>query len=213
MTALRATGASRLDEVIARVRAATSDVGIRRSGQKTRGDHDLNPGLWADKPLTAAAVLVPIIAHPDQLTVLLTRRTAHLHDHAGQISLPGGRADPVDANPIDTALRETEEEVGLPRPLTNVIGRLDTYQTRTGYEIVPVVGIIQPPFDLRPDPFEVAEAFEVPLDFIVDPANHRRDSRVYQGTERHFWAMPYGTYYIWGATAGMLVNLSEVLRR
>jgi 8-oxo-dGTP pyrophosphatase MutT (NUDIX family) len=213
MTAMRATGASQLDDIIARIRAASSDVGVRRSGQRTRGDHDLNPGLWPDKPLRAAAVLVPIVAHPDQLTVLLTRRTAHLHDHAGQISFPGGRIDPIDDGPVNGALRETEEEVALPRALVDVIGRLDTYQTRTGYEIVPVVGIVKPPFDLRPDPFEVAEAFEVPLDFVVDPANHRRDSRMFQGHERHFWAMPFGTYYIWGATAGMLVNLSEVLRR
>ena len=213
MTVLRAREPFRLDDVVARLRQAASDVGVRRSGQKTRGDHDLNPGLWADKPLTAAAVLVPIIAHPDQLTVLLTRRTAHLHDHAGQISFPGGRVDPGDESPVDTALREAEEEVALPRSVTNVISRLDTYQTRTGYEIVPVVAVLQPPFDLKPDPYEVAEAFEVPLDFIVDPANHRRDSRIFQGAERHFWAMPYGTYYIWGATAGMLVNLSEVLRR
>ena len=216
MTVMRATGAFRLDDVIARIRAAESDVGVRRSGQHTRGDHDLNPGLpglWAEKPLTAAAVLVPIVAHPDQLTVLLTRRSAHLHDHAGQISFPGGRVDPCDENPVACALREAEEEVRLPRELTEVIGRLDTYQTRTGFEIVPVVGIVKPPFDLKPDPFEVAEIFEVPLDFIVDPANHRRDSRVFQGAERHFWAMPFGTYYIWGATAGMLVNLSEVLRR
>jgi 8-oxo-dGTP pyrophosphatase MutT (NUDIX family) len=213
MTAIRATGATKLDDVIARIRAASSDIGVRRSGQHTRGDHDLNPGLWAEKPLTPAAVLVPIIAHPDQLTLLLTRRTAHLHDHAGQISFPGGRMDPGDNSPVDGALREAEEEVGLPRPLVDVIGRLDTYQTRTGFEIVPVVGIITPPFDLKPDPFEVAEAFEVPLDFVVNPANHRRDSRIFQGHERHFWAMPFGTYYIWGATAGMLVNLSEVLRR
>lgn len=213
MTAMRATGASQLDDIIMRVRAAADDIGVRRSSQRTRGDHDLNPGMWADKPLKPAAVLVPIVAHPDQLTVLLTRRTAHLHDHAGQISFPGGRVDPCDENPVACALREAEEEVGLPRALPDVIGRLDTYQTRTGFEIVPVVGIVKPPFDLKPDPFEVAEVFEVPLDFVLDPANHRRDSRVYQGTERHFWAMPFGTYYIWGVTAGILVNLSEVLRR
>jgi len=212
MTAMRATGASQLDGIVARVREAAGDVGVRRSSQRTRGDHDLNPGLWADKPLKPAAVLVPIVAHPDQLTVLLTRRTAHLHDHAGQISFPGGRVDPCDENPVACALREAEEEVGLPRDLPDVIGRLDTYQTRTGFEIVPVVGIVKPPFDLKPDPFEVAEVFEVPLDFIVDTANHRRDSRVFQGSERHFWAMPFGTYYIWGVTAGILVNLSEVLR-
>jgi 8-oxo-dGTP pyrophosphatase MutT (NUDIX family) len=212
MTSTTANGA-RLDEIVARVRAAESKIGIRRSSSLVRGDHDLNPDMIAPPPLTRAAVLVPIVAHPDQLTVLLTRRTSHLHDHAGQIAFPGGRIEKTDADHADAALREAEEEVGLPRALTQIIGRLDTYQTRTGFEIVPVVGIVRPPFTLRPDPHEVAEAFEVPLDFLVDPANHRRDSRVYQGTERHFWAMPFGTYYIWGATAGMLVNLSEVLRR
>lgn len=212
MTAMRANRAPNLDEIVARVRAAESRIGIRRSDMRVRGDHDLNPDMTALPPLTSAAVLVPIVAHPDRLTVLLTRRTAHLHAHAGQISFPGGRVDPCDTDAADCALREAEEEVGLPRDLTEIVGRLDTYQTRTGYEIVPVVGIVRPPFTLRPDPFEVAEAFEVPLDFVVDPANHRRDSRMFQGTERHFWAMPFGTYYIWGATAGMLVNLSEVLR-
>jgi 8-oxo-dGTP pyrophosphatase MutT (NUDIX family) len=210
MTALRGTTAAQLDDIVTRLR--TADVGVRRSGQYTRGDHDLNPGMHADKPLTPAAVLVPIVAHPDQLTVLLTRRTAHLHDHAGQVSFPGGRVDAEDDSPVTTALREAEEEVGLPRATTTIIGRLDTYQTRTGFEIVPVVAIVQPPFDLKIDPFEVAEAFEVPLDFIVDPTNHRRDSRIFQGNERHFWSMPFGTYYIWGVTAGILVNLSEVLR-
>jgi 8-oxo-dGTP pyrophosphatase MutT (NUDIX family) len=212
MTSLRSNGA-RLDEIVARVRAAASNPGIRRSSSIVRGDHDLNPDMIAPPPLTRAAVLVPIIAHPDQLTVLLTRRTEHLHDHAGQIAFPGGRVEEVDADHAAAALREAEEEVGLPRARTQIVGRLDTYQTRTGFEIVPVVGIVRPPFSLHPDPHEVAEAFEVPLDFIVDPANHRRDSRIFQGAERHFWAMPFGAYYIWGATAGMLVNLSEVLRR
>lgn len=212
MNTMRASSASTLDHIVERVRAAGSDIGIRRAGLRVRGDHDLNPSLWAAKPMTPAAVLVPIIAHPDQLTVLLTRRTAHLHDHAGQISFPGGRVDACDADPVACALREAEEEVGLPRDLTQVVGRLDTYQTRTGFEIVPVVGIVRPPFTLRADPFEVAETFEVPLDFVTNPANHRRDSRIVQGSARHFWAMPFGTYYIWGATAGMLVNLSEILR-
>jgi 8-oxo-dGTP pyrophosphatase MutT (NUDIX family) len=212
MSSTRINGAS-LDEIVARVHASEANLGIRRSSSIVRGDHDLNPDMIAPPPLTQAAVLVPIVAHPDRLTVLLTRRSSHLHDHAGQIAFPGGRVEQGDADHVAAALREAEEEVALPRSSTRVIGRLDTYQTRTGFEIVPVVAIVRPPLDLRPDPFEVAEAFEVPLDFVVDPANHRRDSRMFQGMERHFWAMPFGSYYIWGATAGMLVNLSEVLRR
>jgi 8-oxo-dGTP pyrophosphatase MutT (NUDIX family) len=210
---MRTDDASAIDHIVKRLQAASSDIGIRRSGGlRVRGDHDLNPDLAPNMPLTAAAVLVPIVAREGEPTLLLTRRTDHLHSHAGQISFPGGRVDPCDTNPIACALREAEEEVGLPPDRTEVIGRLDTYQTRTGFEIVPVVGIVRPPFTLRPDTFEVAEVFEVPLGFIVDPANHRRDSRVFQGTERQFWAMPYGNHYIWGATAAMLVNLSEVLR-
>lgn len=200
--------------IVRRLRAASSDIGLRRSGgQRVRGDHDLNPDLAPNAPLTAAAVLVPIVARESEPTLLLTRRTAHLSSHAGQISFPGGRVDPCDTNPIACALREAEEEVGLTPDCTEIIGRLDTYQTRTGFEIVPVVGIVRPPFTLRPDTFEVAEVFEVPLGFIVDPANHRRDSRMDKGIERQFWAMPYNDYYIWGATAAMLVNLSEILRR
>ena len=211
---MHADDTSAIDRIVKRLREAASDIGIRRSGgQRVRGDHDLNPDLASDAPLTAAAVLVPIGAREGEPTLLLTRRTDHLHSHAGQISFPGGRVDPCDTNPIDCALREAEEEVGLPPDRTQIVGRLDTYQTRTGFEIVPVVGIVRPPFTVRPDTFEVAEVFEVPLGFIVDPANHRRDSRIFQGTERQFWAMPYRDYYIWGATAAMLVNLSEVLRR
>jgi 8-oxo-dGTP pyrophosphatase MutT (NUDIX family) len=152
-----------------------------------------------------------LIDRPDGLTVLLTLRTLHLHDHAGQVSFPGGRREPGDADAVAAALRETSEEVGLKPERVRLVGRLDTYVTRTGYEVTPVVGLIEPPLDLSIDPEEVAEAFEVPLDFLLDPANRRRDSRIYQGMERYFWAMPFGKYYIWGATAGMLVNLSEIL--
>ncbi|HEX6978389.1 MAG TPA: CoA pyrophosphatase [Alphaproteobacteria bacterium] len=202
-----------VEYVVQRLLAAASDIGLRRAGVRVRGDHDLNPGLTAGKPLVPAAVLVPIIDRPDGLTVLLTRRTDHLHAHAGQISFPGGRVEECDADAIECALREAEEEVGLPPDRTQVIGRLDTYQTRTGFEIVPVVGIVRPPFTLKPDTFEVAEVFEVPLGFVLDPGNHQRHSRrdAY-GVERQFWVLPYGDYYIWGATAGILVNLSEVLR-
>lgn len=177
-----------------------------------RGDHDLNPDMLPQRPLVPAAVLVPLLERPDGITVLLTRRTDHLHVHAGQISFPGGRADPGDRDIAETALRETEEEVGLPRERVSLIGRLDTYVTRTGFEVTPVVGFVDAPAAFAADPFEVAEVFEVPLGFVADPANHRRDSRVYAGARRHFYVLPWRHYYIWGATAGMLVNLSEVLR-
>ncbi len=194
------------------------DVIIGRFGtgqppRNRRGDHDLSPDLLPARPLTPAAVLVPLVERAGGLTVLLTRRTDHLHDHAGQISFPGGRCDPGDCDALATALREAEEEVGLPRDRVRPIGRLDTYITRTGFEVVPVVGLVDPPPFLTPDPFEVAELFEVPLEFVVDPANHRRHSRVYAGRSREFYVLPWQHYYIWGATAGMLVNLSDVLRR
>lgn len=197
------------------IRAALGAVvpGLRGSqGPRVRGDHDGNPGLEPGGALRPAAVLVPLVARPEGLSVLLTQRTAHLNDHAGQISFPGGRIEPHDPDPVHAALRETEEEIGLARRHVEIVGRLDTYRTRTAYEVVPVVGLVRPPFELVPDPFEVADIFEVPLDFVVDPANHERRSREWQGTERHFWVLPYGQRYIWGATAGMLVNLSEVLR-
>jgi 8-oxo-dGTP pyrophosphatase MutT (NUDIX family) len=185
---------------------------LRRSQDSLpRGDHDLNPDMLPEQPLVAAAVLVPIVRHAEGLTVLLTLRTATLSAHAGQISFPGGRVDPADANEATAALREAEEEVGLAPAKVRLIGRLDTYLTRTGFRIHPHIGLIEPPLALKPDPREVEEAFEVPLDFLIDPANRRRDSRVYQGRQRFFWAIPFGQRYIWGATAGMLVNLSELL--
>jgi 8-oxo-dGTP pyrophosphatase MutT (NUDIX family) len=184
------------------------------SGAKPpRGDHDLNPDLLAaeTRPLTPAAVLVPLIERPEGLSVLLTQRAAHLTDHAGQISFPGGRQELEDADAVATALRETEEEVGLPRHLVRVIGQLDTYVTGTLYTITPIVGLIRPPFPLEADPFEVAEIFEVPLSFLADPAHHQRHRSERQGRIRHFYAIPYQDRYIWGATAGMLVNLAGLL--
>jgi len=178
----------------------------------SRGDHSLTPGaLPPSDGLTGAAVLVPLVDHPSGLTVLLTQRTAHLADHGGQISFPGGRIEPTDEHPVAAALREAEEEVGLPASHVEVVGRLDTYVTGTGFEVIPVVAFVRAPYPLRPDPSEVAEVFEVPLDFLVDPANLQRGSREWRGTTRFFFALPYETHYIWGATAGMLVNLAEVL--
>jgi 8-oxo-dGTP pyrophosphatase MutT (NUDIX family) len=178
----------------------------------TRGDHDLNPGETPPSAaLRPAAVLVPLIDRPEGMTVLLTQRTAHLHAHAGQISFPGGRMEDTDADAVATALRETEEEVGLTRDMISVVGRLDTYVTGTGFEITPIVGIIPPGYTLTIDPFEVAEAFEVPLSYILDRRNHNRQERESAGRTRVFFVLPYQGRNIWGATAGMLVNLAEVL--
>ncbi len=179
---------------------------------KVRGDHDLNPGFDAPPDsLRDAAVLVPLVDRGDEVTVIFTQRTATLTAHAGQISFPGGRMEPEDAGPEDTALRETAEEIGLERGRIEIVGRLDTYVTRTGFRVTPVVGVVTPPFLLTPDPTEVAEVFEVPLSFILDPSNPQRHSRELLGKPRFFYAFPYPQRYIWGATAGMLVNLRDVL--
>ncbi len=163
--------------------------------------------------LTPAAVLFPIVLRDGGHTVLLTQRTAHLRDHAGQISFPGGRVEPEDASPVHTALRETEEEIGLARQRIDVLGFLPEYRTGTGFRVTPVVALVHPPFELSLDPFEVAEAFEVPLDFLLDTTNHQRQSLHYRGALRSYYAMPYGDYFIWGATAGMIRSLVERLGR
>ncbi|WP_416897285.1 MAG: CoA pyrophosphatase [Minwuia sp.] len=171
-------------------------------------DYDLTPEQRrGDRPLREAAVLVPIIDRPDGPTVLLTRRTAHLSSHAGQISFPGGRREERDPSPEATALRETEEEVGIDPSLVDVVGMLDIYTTVTNYAVTPVVGIVAPDFRPKPDPYEVAEVFETPLAFLLDSKNHHRHTGWFNGVPRKWWAMPYNDYYIWGATAGMLMNL------
>ncbi len=177
-----------------------------------RGDHTLNPGTYPDNPtLKNAAVLIPLVKHDEGLTVLLTQRTDHLANHPGQISFPGGHIEEEDATPEEAALRETEEEVGLDRQHVSIIGRLPDYVTRTGFIVTPVVAWVAPPFDIVPDDHEVAEVFEVPLDFFLDEDNHEKHTLFYAGKNRYFWAMPYGDYYVWGATAGMLKNLYEFL--
>lgn len=175
------------------------------------GDHSLNEGLAPVLPLKPAAVLVPLVERGETTTVLFTRRTAHLAHHAGQISFPGGHTEPHDECPKATALRETEEEIGVSRRHVQVIGHLDDYVTRTGFVVTPVVGLLTPPFDVEPDPHEVAEVFEVPLSFLMDECNHQRCSATFEGVIRHFHAIPYGEYYIWGATAGMLRNFYQIL--
>lgn len=160
----------------------------------------------------AAAVLVPIVRRPTGLTVLLTQRTAHLRDHAGQVSFPGGRCEAADASPIETALRESSEEVGIERNQVEILGTLPDYFTGTGFRVTPVVGLVSPPLNLRLDDFEVAEAFESPLAYLLDEANYRRESMTYDGRTRTYWAVPWQEYFIWGATAGMLVSLREALR-
>ena len=177
------------------------------------GDHDLNPSLPRASPRRPAAVLVPIVERPEGPTVLLTRRTDHLHDHPGQISFPGGRLDDTDAGPIDAALRETAEEIGLGRDFVELAGLLDGYETVTGYGVTPVVGFIRPGFVLALDTFEVAEAFEVPLAFFLDEASRQVHSRMRDGRRRHYYAFEYANRYVWGATAGMLVNLQQRIAR
>jgi 8-oxo-dGTP pyrophosphatase MutT (NUDIX family) len=179
-----------------------------------RSDDDLNDQL-GDRPMDGAAlpaaVLVPLIAHEPEVTVLLTLRTAGLRSHAGQIAFPGGRIDESDNDEIAAAMREAEEETGLGKHLIEPLGFLDGYLTRTGYRVVPVVGLIKPGFALKPAADEVEAVFEVPLRFLMSPENHHVHSREWQGSIRHFYAMPFGGRYIWGATAGMLKSLYDRL--
>lgn len=163
---------------------------------------------------TAASVLLPLVVRDEGLTLMFTQRTAHLTDHAGQVSFPGGRAESYDASPIETALRETDEEVGLDRRHIEVLGTLPEYLTGTGYRVTPVVALVHLPFAVRPDPGEVAEIFEVPLSFLMDGVNHQRRSAEFPNGRgrRTFYAMPYDRFFIWGATAGMLRNLFHFLR-
>ena len=160
---------------------------------------------------TAAAVLIPIVGHAEGLNVLFTQRTTHLRSHSGQVAFPGGRAEPGDPSAEFTALRETEEEIGLPARSVEVLARLPDYRTRTGFRVTPVVGLVRPPLALAPDPREVDEVFEVPLAFLLDPANQQRRTREFQGASVGYYVFEYQRRVIWGATAGMLVNLNKML--
>jgi 8-oxo-dGTP pyrophosphatase MutT (NUDIX family) len=161
---------------------------------------------------TPAAVLVPFVNRPEGLAVLFTERSADLPDHAGQISFPGGRVEPDDIDIDAAALREAEEEIGLARDRVSVLGRLADYETVTGYRVTPVVGWLEPPFSVKPDPIEVADIFEVPLAFLLDPANQQRHFRMLGEIRRDYFAIPYRERYIWGATAAMLMILDRTLR-
>lgn len=180
------------------------------------GDHRLNEALlepeWFERPLTAAAVLVPLMDYGNAARLLFTQRTADLKRHGGQISFPGGRQDDGDRDLVATALREAEEEIGLPPSRVAILGALEPYVTVTGFIVAPIVARVEPGFVLRPDPREVSEAFEVPFDFLMDERNHRLESGQRGNVTRHWWAMPWQTRHIWGATAGMIRSLSTRYR-
>ena len=187
------------------------DLRLKRIA-KARGDFDLNPNM--SKPshnLVPAAVLVPLILRPNGVTVMLTKRTNNLTNHPGQISFPGGHVDPGDKSAEEAALREMHEEVGIAFHKVEILGSLDIYETRTGFSVMPIIGSIRPPLKLVPDPSEVAEIFEVPLSFLMDAKNHKKYTKEFKGENRQFYAMPYGKHFIWGATAGMIMNLYEIL--
>jgi 8-oxo-dGTP pyrophosphatase MutT (NUDIX family) len=175
-----------------------------------RGDSDLDPTIGRHGgALTPAAVLCPIVRREAGLAVILTTRPATMRAHPGQIAFPGGKVDPGDANPLAAALRETREEIGLPESQVRVLGELERYETRTGFAVSPFVGLVAEGFEPVPEPGEVEDIFETPLDFLMDMANHRRMSREWKGARRWFWAMPWGDRFIWGATAGMIRTLAE----
>jgi 8-oxo-dGTP pyrophosphatase MutT (NUDIX family) len=180
-----------------------------------KSDEDLNGGaaLKTQQKTRAAAVLVPLLERNGSLHVLLTQRSDALPSHAGQIAFPGGKIDPTDAGPVECALRETFEETGVSPKFVQPRGFLDVYQTGTGFRVVPVVALLKPGYTLIPEPGEVTDIFDVPLAHFMDPDNHQRDSRIWQGRTRHYYAMPYGERYVWGATAGMLRNFHDRVMR
>ncbi|MDQ1186635.1 NUDIX hydrolase [Agrobacterium larrymoorei] len=176
------------------------------------GDHILNPSVRLSGDgirLKDAAVLVPVIDYGDDARVIFTQRTKTLRNHSGQISFPGGGIDAQDRSPEEAALRETEEEIGMSRRFIETVGRMPDYISGTGFRIKPVLAVVRPGFTLTPNPAEVDEVFEVPLSFLMNPANHSRGSRMFQGRERFFYEMPYGERYIWGITAGIVRSIYE----
>jgi len=187
-------------------------AGLQRPAPPSEPDDLHVIALQEGMRVTEAAVLVPLVNRPGRVHLLLTQRTLHLDDHAGQISFPGGRVEAADANREETALRETEEEIGLGRGTVALLGRLPVYEIPSGFRITPVVGWIEPPFSLKPDPLEVAAVFEAPLDYFLETTHYQRREFRFRGRHRHYLAIPYEGRYIWGATAGMLYNLCRMLR-
>ncbi|WP_077106512.1 CoA pyrophosphatase [Agrobacterium sp. DSM 25558] len=195
-----------------RRRVLSDGEGVAEREEVDHGDHILNPGVRLTGDgirLKDAAVLVPVVDYGDEARVIFTQRTSTLRKHSGQISFPGGGIDKEDRSPEDAALRETEEEIGLSRSYVETVGRLPDYISGTGFRIKPVLSVVKPGFDLTLNPTEVDEVFEVPLSFLMNPTNHKRGSRIFQGRERFFYEMPYGERYIWGITAGIMRSIYE----
>jgi 8-oxo-dGTP pyrophosphatase MutT (NUDIX family) len=186
------------------------------AGSDDDGDHRFNPELRElilGAKLRDAAVLVPVVDHKDGATLILTKRTEKLRHHSGQIAFPGGGIDLEDASAEDAALRETEEEIGLDRGFIEIVGRMPDYVSGSGFRVAPILSVVRPGFVLTLNEDEVEDVFEVPLAFLMDPANHAHKSRIWQGRERHFYEMPYGDRHIWGLTAGILRTIYERLYR
>ncbi|NTF32586.1 NUDIX hydrolase [Rhizobium skierniewicense] len=195
-----------------RRRILSEGEGVAEREDPDNGDHVLNPGVrlvGEGIRLKDAAVLVPVVDYGDDARVIFTQRTATLRKHSGQISFPGGGVDQEDRSAEDAALRETEEEIGLSRSFVETVGRLPDYISGTGFRIKPVLATVRPGFELTLNPTEVDDVFEVPLSFLMNPDNHTRGSRIFQGRERFFYEMPYGERYIWGITAGIVRSIYE----
>jgi len=212
-TAAAAVEADFFARARARLTLDVPEALIDPTKEAKRGDLDLDPAMWAlagVKPLRPAAVLVGVVDRP-RPTVVLTKRTPGLPSHAGQIAFPGGKIEPDDETPFAAALREAHEEIGLPAAVAEPIGYLDLYLTFSGFRVLPAVARLAPGFSLTLNRSEVADAFEVPLDFLMNPANHQRHAREDRGVTRHYYAMPFEDRYIWGVTAGILRNLYELI--